>query len=155
MMYEQMIDDYLAGSAQLRLTVGDLTDKQLDAIPIVGKWSIRQVICHLADFETIYADRMKRVIVESEPNLPGGDPGKFAASLSYEKRSVRHELEVVSAVRRQMVTILQSLRSADFQRTGIHSRDGALTLEALLRRITEHLPHHVRFIDEKRRALGL
>ena len=42
----------------------------------------------------------------------------------------------------------------DFQRRGLHSRDGALTLENLLQRVTAHIPHHVRFIEEKRRAMA-
>lgn len=155
MLYEKMIADYFEGPSQLRLAVADLTDQQLDACPVPGKWSIRQVVCHIADFEPIYADRMKRVIVESQPNLPGGDPNLFAAGLFYEKRAVRQELDVIAAVRRQMVTILQSLQPEDFQRTGVHSRDGALSLETLLKRITNHVPHHLQFIEEKRRALGL
>ena len=52
-----------------------------------------------------------------------------------------------------MARILRSLKPEDFQRKGGHSRDGALTLEELLKRITGHIPHHVRFIEEKKRAL--
>jgi hypothetical protein len=47
------------------------------------------------------------------------------------------------------------LEPADFARRGIHSEDGPLSLETLLERIVAHLPHHVRFIHEKRKALGL
>jgi hypothetical protein len=36
----------------------------------------------------------------------------------------------------------------------LHPRDGALTLEDLLERVAAHIPHHVRFIEEKRRALA-
>ena len=53
-----------------------------------------------------------------------------------------------------MARILRALKPDDFQRTGGHSRDGALTLEVLLQRITAHIPHHVRFIEEKRRAMA-
>jgi hypothetical protein len=53
-----------------------------------------------------------------------------------------------------MARILRSLTEKDFQRIGHHSEDGPLTLETLLQRITEHIPHHVRFIKEKRELLG-
>jgi hypothetical protein len=65
------------------------------------------------------------------------------------------ELELIAAVRRQMATILRELKVSDFQRTGNHSEDGALTLETLIRRISDHIPHHVQFIAEKRKALGV
>ncbi len=40
--------------------------EQLDAHPVPGKWSICEVVCHIADYEPVYADRMKRVIAENE-----------------------------------------------------------------------------------------
>jgi hypothetical protein len=49
---------------------------------------------------------------------------------------------------------LETLSPQDYDRQGVHSTDGPLTLAQLLERITRHLPHHVRFIEEKREALG-
>ena len=155
MVYETLIDEYLAGAELLRQSVAGMTPEQLDARPVPGKWSTRQVVCHIADFEPIYADRMKRVIAEQHPTFFGGDPDTFAAALAYDKRPVQDDLELVAAVRRHVATILRTLSEADFQRTGNHSQDGSVTLETLLKRITGHVPHHVRFIEEKRRALGL
>jgi hypothetical protein len=54
-----------------------------------------------------------------------------------------------------MGTILRQLKAADFQRTGTHSEAGSLSLETLLQRIINHVPHHVQFIAEKRKALGV
>ena len=113
----------------------------------------QEVVCHLADYEPIYADRMKRVIALDEPELLKGDPGLFAARLGYDRRDIEEELALIDLTRRQMARILRSLRPEDFQRKGGHSRDGALTLEKLLQRITDHIPHHVRFIEEKKQAL--
>ena len=152
-MVAVLIDKYLAGPDLLRHAVDDLTEVQLDEHPIEGRWSIREVVCHLADFEPIYADRMKRVIAEEQPRFNGGDPGLFAARLAYRKRSVENELAVIKSVRLQMAVILRSLSKADFERSGMHPREGALTLTVLLQRITDHLPHHLGFIDAKRRAL--
>jgi hypothetical protein len=111
-------------------------------------------VCHLADYEPIYADRMKRVIALNEPELLKGDPGLFAERLAYDQRDVQEELALIELVRKQMARILRALNPEDFQRKGGHSRDGALTLEELLKRITGHIPHHVRFIEEKKQALS-
>ena len=155
MHYETLIDQYLAGPELLRRSIHGMNDQQLDAKPIAGKWSTRQVVCHIVDFEPIYADRMKRVIAENCPTFFGGDPDIFAAGLAYSHRPVGTELELLGAVRRQMATILRELKAEDFQRTGKHSEAGPLSLETLLQRITGHVPHHVSFIDEKRKALGM
>ena len=54
-----------------------------------------------------------------------------------------------------MAEILRELKSEDFQRMGNHSEAGPLSLETLLERIIGHVPHHVRFIEEKRKVLGV
>jgi hypothetical protein len=53
-----------------------------------------------------------------------------------------------------MARILQTLRPEDFARRGLHSESGPLTLEKLLSNIANHIPHHIPFIVDKRRALG-
>jgi hypothetical protein len=150
----QVIDEYLAGPRILRTAVAGMNGEQQDAKPIPGQWSTRQVVCHLADFEPIYADRMKRVIAEDRPTFFGGDPDIFAARLAYQARDVEEELRLIEAVRGQMGRILRTLAPGDFQREGIHSEAGPLSLGELLKRVTAHLPHHVKFIEAKRAALS-
>jgi uncharacterized damage-inducible protein DinB len=154
MDHRTLIEAYAAGPAKLRKAVAGMTAEQLDAAPVPGKWSSRQVICHIADFEPVYADRMKRVIAENQPTFFGGDPDVFAARLAYSQRDVEEELQLIEAVRRHVTRILRTLAADAFQRLGNHSEDGPLTLATLLERITNHIPHHVQFIEEKRRLLG-
>jgi uncharacterized damage-inducible protein DinB len=150
MNHNALIEQYLAGPGLLRRVVAGMTREQLLARPIPGKWSTQEVVCHLADYEPIYADRMKRVIALKEPELLKGDPGLFAARLAYDQRDVEEELALIELTRKQMARILRSLKPEDFQRKGGHSRDGALTLDDLLQRIIAHIPHHLRFIEEKK-----
>ena len=150
-----LIEQYLSGPAQLRKAVAGMTRDQLAARPVAGKWSTLEVICHIADFEPVYADRMKRVIAEEGPLLLSGDPDLFQARLAYANRDVDEELNLIQVVRSQLSRILKTLPDADFARTGKHSVDGPIALSVLLERITKHIPHHVTFIEEKRKALGL
>ena len=154
MNYADLISGYCAGPQMLRAAVAGMTGEQLDARPIPGKWSTKQVICHIADFEPVYVDRMKRVIAEHEPTLLSGDPDLFAARLAYDHRDVAVELDFIEAARKHLEPILRSLRPEDFLRKGNHSEAGPITLEKLLTNITNHIPHHVKFIDEKRAALS-
>ncbi|NLF73197.1 MAG: DinB family protein [Candidatus Anammoximicrobium sp.] len=149
-----LIDDYLSGPQLLRQAVAGMSREQLLARPIPGKWSTLEVICHLADFEIVGADRIKRVIAENEPTLLGGDENVFAARLAYHERDADEELLLIETVRKQVARILRTLKPEDFQRRGIHSEAGPLTLEGFVQRSIKHIPHHVRFIDEKRKALA-
>ena len=150
----ELIANYLAGPDQLKRAVAGMTPEQLRAAPIPGKWSTQQVICHLADFEPVYADRMKRAIADHEPTVMSGDPDSFAARLAYDQRNISEELELITVVRSQMGRILNSLRPEDFERRVIHNERGPLALSKLIADITNPIPHHVRFIEEKRKSLG-
>lgn len=155
MNYQALVDSYLMGPDIIRDAVSGMDDELLDAKPIPGKWSTRQVVCHVADFEPIYADRIKRVIAEQIPTFFGGDPDTFAAGLAYEQRAVGEELELITIVRRHMAPILRELTATDFERLGNHAAAGPMTLESLLQGVTDHIPHHVGFIQEKRSAIGI
>ena len=152
---DALIDDYLASSRRLREGVAGLAPDQLKLRPIAGKWSTLEVVCHLADFEIVFADRIKRVIAEDQPALPSGDEKLFVARLRYHDRDADNELALVEAIHRQIAAILRTLPAEDFQRTGIHAEAGPLTLETLVRRAAGHIAHHLKFVDEKRRAMGM
>lgn len=150
---KKLIGDYLAGPQKLREAVAGMSQQEVDARPIAGRWSTREVVCHIADYEPIYADRMKRVIVENEPAILASDPSAMVARLACANRDLEEELALVELVRRQMARILRSLEPEVFRRTGIHSVRGPVALETLLQQITEHIPHHLVFIEEKKKAM--
>jgi hypothetical protein len=113
-------------------------------------------VCHLADFEPIYADRMKRVLAEDRPLIIGADQDRFAVALAYHDRDLEEELELIDHVRRQMARILRRQPENALGRVCVYRNEGAeetRSLEKLLTVITNHIPHHVRFIHEKRQAL--
>jgi hypothetical protein len=150
-----LIDSYLAGVDTLRKAVAGMTREQLVARPVAGKWSTLEVVCHLSDFDPILADRMKRIIALDRPTLLGADENRFATALAYHERDLEEELAVIATTRSQLARILRRQPDSVLQRVGVHNERGELTLERILTITTNHIPHHVKFILEKRQALGL
>ena len=153
-MSEDLIELYLLGPKLLADAVEGMSESDLDAMPVPGRWSTRSVICHISDFEPIYADRIKRGIAEDKPTIFGGDPDLFASKLFYDQRDVQSEIRLITAIREHVAGILKLIPAEDFNREVIHSVDGPLTITTLLKRISNHIPHHVKFIEEKRKAMG-
>jgi DinB superfamily len=149
------IEAYVAGLEQLRQSVAGMSREQLCARPVLGKWSTLEVVCHLVDSEQAWVHRMKRVIAEDRPLLVGYDESRFSAALGYQERDLEPELALLEGMRRQMAAILRALPAAAWIRSGVHTERGLITLEEMLAVETEHIPHHIRFIHDKRRALGL
>jgi DinB superfamily len=149
-----LIERYAGGANLVRDALRSAGSVDLDARPIEGKWSIREVVCHLADSEIICADRMKRVLAEDHPTFFEADPNRFGPALHCPRRPLEGELAVIEAIRAHMLPILQSAGASAFRRSGVHSRAGQMTLETLLERVTSHVPHHLAFIEEKLRKLA-
>lgn len=155
MSLRDLTEAYLAGPAKLREAIGTMTRDQAVARPVPGKWSTLEVVCHLADFEPIYVDRMKRVIAFDNPALLAADENQFAAKLAYHERDLGEELALIELTRKQMARILRTLPDGVATRAGIHNERGSQTLAQLLQSAINHIKHHSPFIVEKRRALGL
>ena len=149
-----LLTEYAAGPDLLAPKVASLPDDVVDAVPVPDKWSIRQVVCHVADFEIVAADRIRRILAEDNPTLLDGDPDLFVDALQYGHRDINSELNLISAVRVSVAQILSACDVEVFQRTGVHSAEGPMTLETLLERSVNHVPHHLTFINEKLAALG-
>ena len=153
-----LVENYLVGVATLRNAVAGMTREQLVARPVPGKWSTLEVVCHLADFDPILADRMKRILAEDRPQLLGADEKRYAASLAYQERDLEGELALIEQTRQQMARILRTLPAAAWSRSGIYRHEGKdepRSLERLVTIMINHIPHHVKFIQEKRQALGV
>ncbi len=153
MDHSELLAAYIAGIDSIGNSVRGMTAAELQARPIAGKWTTLEVVCHLADSEALFADRMKRVLIQERPLLPFVDPARSITSLVYRERDVDEELNCIASIRRQMARILQHQSSAAWLRIGIHSRQGEQSMEQLLLKAVNHLEHHVAFIREKRSVL--
>jgi uncharacterized damage-inducible protein DinB len=146
---------YLDGVSHLRAAVAKLSREQLIARPVAGKWSVLEVVCHLADTDANIAHRVKRVLGEDRPEFDRVRPEEMLAVLAYHDRDVEEEVTLIDVTRRQVVRILRSSPPGAWERTGIVKERGARTVTQMLNGAVEHLSHHLKFIVEKRRALGL
>ena len=153
----ELADQYLAGAAQLRAAVAGMTREQLVARPVAGKWSTLEVVCHVSDFDPILVERMKRILALASdvPLLLAADENLFLKALNYDARDVNEELAVIDATRAQTARIIRGLTPEQLQLTGNHNKRGLQTLEKVIQMACNHVPHHLAFIAEKRKALGV
>jgi uncharacterized damage-inducible protein DinB len=150
-----LISAYEKGIEELRVAVAGMTGEQLRSRPVAGKWSTLEVACHIADCEQFFADRMKRTVAMDRPLLLGADGFRYPEPLRYQEHDLEQELDLVAVTRRQMARTLRLVAHDDWHRTAVHSETGLVTLRQLLLHAINHLRHHLRFVAEKRAALGL
>ena len=109
-----------------------------------GKWSVRQVIAHLADSEIVGAHRFRQVIAEENPTLIAYDQEAWANNLDYARRKPKQSLESFRRVRAENHDLLKELPEAAFARTGNHTERGTISLGSLVELYAQHAEDHAR-----------
>src|SRR3954468_1628462 len=148
-----LISAYEQGAEELRLAVAGMTVEQLRSRPVPGKWSTLEVVCHVADCEQFFADRLKRTVAMDRPLLLGADGFRYPEPLRYQDHDLDEELDLVAVTRRQTARTLRLVAPDAWQRTAVHSETGLVTLRQLVLHAVNHLRHHLRFVAEKRAAM--
>jgi hypothetical protein len=124
----------------------------LDFVPEPGKWSIRQIVCHLTDAEIVGAVRFRTVIAEDHPTLMAFDQDAWTRNLNYEQRKMTPVLETFRRIRTVNYELLKELPAGAFERKATHSEQGEITLGELLQGYAEHAENHARQVQQLRQA---
>lgn len=148
------IDAYEAGAdAPARAIVG-LTPEDLDATPIAGTWSIRQIVVHLWESEVAAVHRMRRIAAEDLPLLIAYDESAMASRLHYESADLDLVTRMFADLRRFTAAWLRTMPAEVFPRVGIHNQRGKVSLAEMVRMYVEHLDGHMHHLRTKRSLLG-
>ncbi|MCW5978285.1 MAG: DinB family protein [Bryobacteraceae bacterium] len=146
-----LLERFRRGPEVVATAATGVAGSQLDFAPGPDKWSIRLIVCHLADSEIVGATRFRWVLAENEPALPNYDEKAWAAGLGYASRRFSQALELFRRMRAENYELLKDLPEAAFARAGIHFELGRLTLLDLLRIYAEHAENHARQMMNNRK----
>ena len=153
-MTPELIAAYENAPARLRAAVGGLTDAELKARPGPGKWSILEVVVHIADSDAISIDRMKRMLATDNPPLLYADETAYVETLFTHDQDVEDALLLLDVGRRQFARVLRALPPEAFARTGQHNTSGTKTVGGMVQSYIDHIDGHLVFIHGKRASLG-
>jgi hypothetical protein len=147
----ELVAQYRDGYAAVAEALLRIRPEELDARPGPGRWTVREIIHHLADSEMTSAVRLRRLLAEDRPAIQGYDQDEFARRLHYE-RPHETSLELFKYVRASTAELLDCLDAADWLREGTHSEVGRYSVETWLQIYAEHAHKHARQIRAARSA---
>jgi hypothetical protein len=147
---QTLIAQYKAGYDEVVRALAGIEPAERDWRPAPGEWSAREVVHHLADSETIAGIRLRRLLIESDPQIPGYDEAEYARHLRYQERPWEPALRAFEAARGTTAQLLDTMTDADWRRTGTHSESGAYSTEQWLRIYADHAYVHANQIRNNR-----
>ncbi len=152
------LERFRRGPELLAVVLTGVHGDEIDFTTAPGKWSIRQLTAHLADTELVAANRMRQVIAEDNPPLMAFNQEAWARNLDYARRLPKQSLETFRRLRAENYELLNALPEAAFERAGVHSQRGPLTLRQMLNIFADHTESHARQMqairDEYNKAKG-
>ncbi len=129
-----------------RLVRGQAASK-LRKRPAPGKWSVAEILAHLADCETVTAWRIRQILGAPGTPIQPFDQDAWAAALHYEKRDARKSLAHFTAVREANLALLESLAPEQWKHYGMHAERGQESIEHILRLNAGHDINHLKQIE--------
>jgi hypothetical protein len=148
---------------ELERAISGRTDAALSQRPDAHNWAAKEIVCHLRDVEELFQIRFHTVVALDEPRILvlgasandlaawriGGsighplDPGRWAEDRQYLRNDTREALAAFQRRRAEVLVLLRSLSSAEWQRGGVHLSQGRLTLADWVVRLAAHDDNHV------------
>jgi len=146
----QLIAD-LESTRDETLRYFSLSDEDLARTYAPGKWPVRYILHHLTDSETVFYDRIRRVLSEPRQVIWWYDEDAWSKALNYSERPLEMARSIYESVRAAMIFYARLHYTQDGHLEFVHSVTGVRTLKDEFDKTASHNEHH---LSQIRRALS-
>jgi hypothetical protein len=155
--YTQRILSYVEGkeplsvqaetAERLERLIESVTTAKLRKRPAPEKWSVSEVIAHLADGEIVGGFRMRFILGSPGSEVVAYDQDEWVKSGHYEKRDPQKSMELFRVLREANLALLASLEPEQWKQCGVHSEHGQESIEHIVRMFAGHDINHLQQIE--------
>ena len=142
---------YAEQATKLEQLVSAISPPLIVQRPEETRWSVLEIVCHLADAELLASARIRRIITQDRPNLWRYQQEQWASALGYRHRRVETALARFALLRRENAELIAGLAKDVWQQTGAHDVYGTHSLEQL---IEDYLTHTAKHLGASRKRCG-
>ncbi len=156
--YTQRILGYLEGKRPMEIVaetprqiaqlVKDVSKEKLSKRPATDKWSVTELLAHLADSELVFGFRIRLILGASGTPIQAFDQDAWAKFSDYANSDPALSLEALRITRERMVRLLKSLPPSSWDLYGMHSERGKETVTRVVEMMAGHDVNHVKQIRE-------
>ncbi|MGB9071166.1 MAG: DinB family protein [Terriglobales bacterium] len=155
--YVQRIGGYIAGQEPLKVQAA--TPRKLERLvagasaaklrkrPAPDKWSVVEILAHLADVEIAIGWRVRAILGAPGTPVQAYDQDAWAEAGRYAKRNPRESVALMRAVRAANLALYKSLFPEQWKHYGLHAERGQETVEQIVRMVAGHDLNHLQQIE--------
>lgn len=112
------------------------------------KWSVKQVVGHMADAERVFAYRLLAIARGEKQSLPGFEENDYVEAANFDGRSLAELAEGLAATRRATLTLLRSLDEQAWNRRGV-ANNNPISARAIAWVTAGHERHHLNVLRDR------
>ena len=139
----RMLLSYLQGIDDFINVLPEFPKKMWDYKPAPNRWSIKEIILHMADSEANSYVRCRRIIAENGSNVMVYDQDKWAENLKYRDQNIETSLELFKQLRLNTYNLLLTISDDKWENYCMHPEHGRVTLRDWLQTYTDHVHIHI------------
>lgn len=121
--------------------------KRLMRRPAPGKWSIAEIMAHLADSEIVIGWRLRQILSTNGVPIQAYDQDLWASTFDYAHRDPRQSLENFRVVRESNLALLKRVPRATWENYGVHQERGNESVGHFVRMVAGHDLNHLRQVE--------
>jgi uncharacterized damage-inducible protein DinB len=133
---------------KLEKAIRRLSKKELRRRPAPGKWSIAEILAHLADGEVVASWRMRLILGSNGAPVQSFDQDVWAKTFRYENQDPKQSLRTFRILRESNLALLKSVPRKLWQNHGMHSERGKETISHIVEMFAGHDLNHVRQVEK-------
>jgi DinB superfamily len=126
--------------------VAPLSMDRLDEEPAPGKWSITEIVAHLADTEMVFGFRLRQTLAQNHPIIEPFDQEIWAER--YDGYDFASALTMFTAARNWNLKLLGTVTEAEMHRPTTHPERGTMTFSTLIETMAGHDINHLERIEQ-------
>jgi len=146
--HKQPLAVQAATARKLERLIKGVSTARLRERPAPGKWSVNEIIAHLADGEIVGAFRMRFILGSPGSPVVAYDQDRWVTTGHYDKRDPRKSAEQFRVLREGNLALLKSLEPEQWKHYGVHSERGQESIEHIVRMFAGHDINHLQQIEE-------
>lgn len=140
---KQKVDSYATSHDRLMQALQTMPREMWQFKPAPEKWSIHEIIVHIADAELHSACRLRAFLAEPGKTVMGYDQDAYATKMKYHDHSVATALDLFRLIRQTNVSLLRQIDDSVWKNTVNHSDYGSMGLERWLEIYEAHVDKHI------------
>jgi hypothetical protein len=141
-----------ATPARLKTLAQTIGPAKITAPRAPGKWSPRDILCHLADCETVFAFRLRQTLAEDHHIVQPFDQDKWAAR--YSTIDANEALATFSVLRRWNLILIESALPTHANKPVTHPERGTMTFATIVETMGGHDLNHITQLERVASALA-